>query len=200
MAKMGITQRIDVEAKSARAVELAAGRTLRIVDVAGGQPGDLVAFNRHDLTEQFSQSRTRVENRNCRPGVGHGLWSNLQPPRVMLTITRDSTNAGHDLLYAPCCRYALAKRFGVQRDGCLENLAAALAPWGLSWRQVPDPLNLFFSVSVAPDGSLAIAEPRSRPGDCVELRAEMDCLVAVSTCAVPNTGRENSGYQLEIFE
>lgn len=188
---------LPVPPMAARAVALLRGQRLRVVDSAGGQPGDLVAFSLHDLSERFSQARTRVENRSCRLGIGGRLWSNLQPPRVMLTITADQSGQ-HDLLYTACCRYALEKRFGVSRDGCLENLTAALAPWGLGLRDVPDPLNLFFHVTVAPGGELTIGAHPSRPGDTIELRAEMDCLIAVSTCAVPQPGRSNSGFVLEV--
>jgi hypothetical protein len=184
---------------SARAFTVSAGQRVRIVDVAGGQPGDLVAFNAHDLAERFSQARTRVENRTCRVRAGHQLWSEAQPPRVMFSIT-DATVGDHDLLYTPCCRYALAKRFGVSRDGCLEHLAVALAPWRISIAQVPDPLNLFFHVEVNTDGSLRIGTPSSRPGDVVELRAEMDALIAVSTCSVPIPGRDNSPYTIEVWD
>jgi uncharacterized protein YcgI (DUF1989 family) len=191
---------IDVLPMSAQALTLTAGQTLRIIDVAGGQPGDLVVYNLNDLGERFSQARTRVENRNCRPAEGHGLWCNLQPPRLMMTLTRFAPPAQtHDLLYTACCRYALEKRFGVQRDGCLENLARALAPWGLTWRDVPDPFNLFFHVTVSPEGALAFGSHQSPPGACVEFRAEMDCLAAISTCAVPRSGRENTGYRLEVL-
>jgi uncharacterized protein YcgI (DUF1989 family) len=192
-----IIQQIEVPPMSARAFTVARGQRVRIIDVAGGQPGDLVAFHAHDLQERFSQARTRVENRTCRIGAGHQLWTNAQPPRVMLSVTGD-TGAGHDLLYTPCCRYALEKRFGVSRDGCLEHLLQALAPWKIGTGQIPDPLNLFFSVDLAADGSLTIAAPRSRPGDYLELRAELDALVAVSTCSVPIAGRANSPFAIEI--
>lgn len=194
---MQVMQRIEVAPMSAEAFTVAEGQTLRIVDVAGGQPGDFVAFNRHDLAERFSQSRTRVENRTCTVTAGHQLWTNVLPPRVMFTITED-TAEGHDLLYTPCCRYALEARFGVSRDGCHENLARALGPWGLSLPDVPDPLNLFFNVTIAGDGRLTIGKHRSRPGDRVVLRAEMDCLVAVSTCSVPIEGKVSSGYTIEV--
>lgn len=194
---MQIMQKRLVAPRSAHAFTLRQGQTVRIVDVAGGQPGDFVAFNQHDLAERFSQSRTRVENRSCRVTTGGRLWTNAIHPRIMFTIMADTAGT-HDLLYTPCCRYALEKRFGISGDGCLENLARSLASWGLKPLDVPDPLNLFFDVGVAPDGALAIGKHRSQPGDLIELRAEMDCLVAVSTCSVPMEGRNNSAYRLEI--
>ena len=193
---MSDMKRLEIPPMSARAFELAAGRWLRIVDVVGGQPGDLVAFNPRNLSERFSQARTRVENGSVRVTTGCGLYSNVQPPRTLLTIVED-TAGRHDLLYSPCCRYALEKRFGVSRDGCLEHLAQALRPWGLAVGDIPDPLSLFFTVQLEPNGAMALGEHTSRPGDHVTFRAEMDCLVAVSTCSVPIAGRENSGYLIE---
>jgi uncharacterized protein YcgI (DUF1989 family) len=56
---------------SAAAFVVRAGERFRIIDEAGGQPGDLVAFNANNLAERFSQSRTRGENRVYRitPGA-----------------------------------------------------------------------------------------------------------------------------------
>lgn len=184
---------------SARAFPVSAGQIVRIVDVRGKQPGDFVAFDAGDLSVKLSPARTRVENQRVAVTAGHTLWTNAFPPKVMFTIVRD-THGSHDLLYPPCCRYALEKRFGVQRDGCLENLAAALTPWAVRPHEIPDPLNLFFGVRVDGDGRLGIAEPTSKPGSAIELRAEMDCVVAVATCAVPLPGRDNSEYHITILE
>jgi uncharacterized protein YcgI (DUF1989 family) len=145
----------------------------------------------------MSQARTRVENGRIAVTQGHSLWSNTFPPEVLFRITED-TGGPHDLLYPPCCRYALEKRFGVSHDGCLENLARALQPWGVQPHEIPDPLNLFFRVSVESGGAMSVAPPASLAGSSITLRAEAHCVVAVSTCAVPRQGRENSGYLVEL--
>ncbi len=182
---------------AARAFAVHSGDIVRICDVVGGQPGDLVAFCLRDPAEHLSQARTRVENRSCSLTTGGRLWSNANPPRVMLSVIAD-TFGGHDLLYTPCCRWALEKRFGVSRDGCFEHLAEALTPWGIAARSMPDPLNLFFTVSVQPDGKMVILPPRCAPEAYIELKAEMDCLLAVSTCSVPRPEGRNTHYRIEI--
>lgn len=182
---------------SARAIHVDAGQTVRIIDTEGGQPGDLVAFGADDLSVRFSQARTRVENQKTAIAKGDRLWTNTFPPEVMFRVTADSFGA-HDLLYAPCCRYALAKRFGVERDGCLENLTKALRPWNIEPNQIPDPLNLYFRVAVDEAGGMTILEPHSKAGSLIELRAEMNCIVAIATCSVPLNGKRNSGYQVKI--
>lgn len=183
---------------SARAFVLKAGQTVRITDTAGGQPGDLVAFGTDDHTIRFSQSRTRVECGKYRITAGDSLWAGTQPPVPMLTVTAD-TCGFHDLLYTPCCRYALHKRFGADRDGCLENLAAALEPYGMSISDIPDPLNLFFNVGASADGLVRVLPPVSAAGAYITLQAAIDCLVAVAACAVPQAGRANSGYRITVI-
>lgn len=182
---------------SAEAFAVDSGQTIRIVDVEGRQPGDFVALMADDLSVKLSQARTRVENGKVHVTTGDRLWTNALPPTVMFTIASDTCGT-HDLLYPPCCRYALEKRFDVARDGCLENLVRALSAWDLAPRDVPEPLNLFFDVSVDTAGSMQLRPPSSKPGDFIELTAAMDCVVAVSTCAVPLTGKDNSGYRIEI--
>jgi len=188
---------ITIPPMYAKAFVATEGEVLRIIDTKGGQPGDLVAFNADDLSEKLSQARTRVENRKIKLTKGDTLWSNALPPRVMLSIVAD-TSGEHDLLYVPCCRYALERRFDVSRDGCAEHLAEVLAPWGIGVRDMPDPLNLFFSVTVDGAGEMHIADHSSKPGDFIEFKAEMDCLIGVSTCSVPLAGRENSSYVVQI--
>jgi uncharacterized protein YcgI (DUF1989 family) len=197
--RMRIVRELAVPPCSGLAVELAAGQVLRITDTAGGQPGDLVAFRRDRLAAKLSQARTRVENGRVAITIGHRLWTNQFPPEALLEIVED-TAGPHDLLFTPCCRYALVKRFGVDRDGCLEHLAQALAPWQIAPHEVPDPLNLFFRVAVDDAGAMRVSPPASAPGSVIALRAEVPCLVAIATCAVPFAGRAPSGYQLQVAE
>ncbi len=53
---------------------------------------------------------------------------------------------------------------------------------GLDITEVPSPLNLWMNIPVTADGEQSWGEPLSKPGDYVVLRAEMDCIVAMSAC------------------
>lgn len=44
------------------------------------------------------------------------------------------------------------------------------------------PLNVFMNVDVVEGGRLVFAPPRSRAGDAIVLRAEMDLAIALSSC------------------
>lgn len=195
---MTICESITVPPMSAQAFTVSAGQVVRVIDIDGKQGGDFVALRADDLGVKLSQARSRVENQQVAVTTGHSLWTNTFPPEVMFTIVAD-THGAHDLLFTPCCLYALEKRFGVSRDGCLETMAKALKPWDVKPHEIPDPLNLFFHVSVDESGAMAISPPTSAPGSLIELRAEMDCVVAISTCSAPSPVRENSAYKIEIF-
>jgi uncharacterized protein YcgI (DUF1989 family) len=176
-----MSEPIIIEPKSARAVSLKRGQILRIEDVDGGQVADLVCFSARDHREKFSQAKTRVRNWSIRLSTGSQLVSNRD--NVMLTITQDTVGI-HDVVFCPCHSYVYEHVFGVgPRNGCLENLAAAVAPAGISADELPDPLNIFMNTGIRESGELYVAATPSKKGDFIELLAEMDCLVAVSACA-----------------
>ena len=55
--------------------------------------------------------------------------------------------------------------------------------------------------ALAPSG--VIGEPVSRPGDYIEFRAEMDCLVGLSNCPedalTPCNGRKCTPVKVEVY-
>lgn len=180
----------EIAPASALAFTIGGGQSLRIVDVLGQQVGDFVAFNARNLKERFSSGRTRSENGKIRISVGDKLFSN--DCQVLFSITRDTCGV-HDLLYPPCNRWVFENRYKIPpHDGCLENLGKALSSWGIDRLDIPDPFNIFEHSIVHVDGKLSILEPISKAGTFIELRAEMDCLVGISACAV-DVGRTNAG-------
>jgi uncharacterized protein YcgI (DUF1989 family) len=170
------------------------GQFLRIIDLEGKQVGDLVLFNENDYTEKFSPAYTRWTNGRKRDSpkswsmvqgftTGHILFSTLLTQ--MATVTADTPVPGgiHDLMLRMCTSWVY-KAAGIQsQKGCLELLAESLEPYGIAKGDIPNPMNVFMNVRYDPtNGMLLIDEPVSRPGDYVEIRTEMDCLVALSTC------------------
>lgn len=184
---------VTLAPRSAGVWLVAAGARLRVADPCGGQAGDVVLFDRHDVRVCFSQSRTRVENRTVRPTVGAGLWSGGREPVALASVTALSPKARLDLLYTPCCRWALRKRFMIEREGCWELLERALETHGIASNPLPDPLNIFFGVDVDAHGGMAIVPGASSAGDVFEMRAERDLIVAVSACPAPRADGGESG-------
>jgi uncharacterized protein YcgI (DUF1989 family) len=183
--------RIEIPPKSARALRLRRGQMLRVVDVEGSQVADLVAFNAADPTEHFSQAFTRMNNDKAGVAVGDHLQSERNRP--MLEVVGDTVGV-HDMLYAPCNAFFYAHRFGIEgKTGCREHLTAALEQFDIGYDRVTDPFNVFMHTTIDEAGNMVILSPTSRPGDHLDLRAEMDLIVAVSACAADvtdcNSGR-----------
>ena len=172
---------IIIEPKSGSSVLVRKGEILRVTDIEGAQVADLVCFNAENYGEFFSQAKTRLNNEKVRITTGDKLFSSMN--NVMFTIVEDKVGM-HDLLFAPCNSYyyeSVAK-IGA-KNGCLENLAAAVQPYGIPKNLVPAPFNIFMHTSINEAYELHIHEPLSKKGDYIDLQAEMDCLVAVSSCS-----------------
>lgn len=190
MASAPASRVIEIAPASAIAFEIDEGKSLRVVSVEGQQVGDFVAFNKANLVERFSSGRTRSENGKVKISVGDRLFSNLC--NVMFEITQDTCGV-HDLLYPPCNRWVFQNRYKIPpHDGCEENLEKALSPWKITKFDIPDPFNIFENSTIDVTGKLKIQAPVSTAGDYVELKAEMNCLVGISSCAV-DVGFTNAG-------
>lgn len=78
--------------------------------------------------------------------------------------------------------YRLQYGMNEYHANCTDNLSAALRELGIEPGSLPTPLNVFMNVEVGADGRLVFAPPKSRAGDGIVLRAEMDLAVVVSAC------------------
>jgi uncharacterized protein YcgI (DUF1989 family) len=170
-----------VPARRGLAVDVTAGDHVSIVDADGGQVGDFFAFNRHDPSEYLSASHTRAFNSALFPSVGQAFLSSRRRP--MLTVVADTSPGYHDMLIAACdpARY---EQLGVEgwHASCAENLTAAMANHGIEITHVPQPFNVFMRTPALADGTIAWLPAESEPGDRFEMRAEMDLVVALSSC------------------
>lgn len=161
-------------------LRLRRGERLRIIDPVGGQSGDLMAFAA-DGSERLSNGRSFDYNGRIYLSTGDVLWSDRSSP--MLTIVEDQVGR-HDFLYATCSLEMYRLQYGATdyHPNCHDNLSAALRELGIDPHPLPTAFNLFMNVEIAADGRLVFAPPRSRIGDAIVLRAEMDLAIAVSSC------------------
>src|SRR5205814_1123378 len=177
----GAMERIVVPPREGRAARLRRGGRFRVVDLEGGQVGDLFAFVAEDVTEYASAEHTRVAMGRLFPRPGEAFVTNRRRP--ILRLEADSSPGIHDMLLAACdpTRY---RGLGVPgwHASCQDNLQRAMAELGHARVEVPQPINLFMNIPLGPDGGLGFAPAPSRPGDAVELRAELDCIVVLSAC------------------
>jgi|SRR5579883_1649704 len=161
-------------------VRLRRGEQIRLIDPHGGQSGDLVAFS-HDGSERLSNGRTFDYSGKIYLSTGDVLWSDRSKP--MLTIVADTVGR-HDFLYSPCSIEMYRMQYGVtgHHANCYDNLCSAMRTLGLEPEPLPTAFNFFMNVEIAADGRLTIVPPRSRAGDSITLRAEMDLAIALSAC------------------
>src|SRR5262245_18691380 len=120
----------------------------------------------------------------------------------MWTIVNDQMGR-HDFLYATCSQEMYRKQYGVTdpHANCYDNISQGLRELGLDPGPVPTSFNFFMAVNVAPDGKLTFDPPRSRAGDSLELRAEMDLAVVVTACpaATCNGGAPPRPVAIEVL-
>jgi uncharacterized protein YcgI (DUF1989 family) len=172
---------IEIPAKHGAAIELNRGQILRTIDVEGQQVGDLVCFNRDDLNERYSPQNTILFNRTIYPKIGSMLISNNGRP--MMRVIADTVGI-HDLVCGSCSEEYYKNRLDCHEPhrSCRSNLAEALAPWGIPLIDIPFSFNVFMRWPVQPDGSIMPMAAPSEPGDYVDLKAEMNLIVANSAC------------------
>jgi uncharacterized protein YcgI (DUF1989 family) len=194
-----------------RAFPLRKGQVIRII---GRNTVDFVALNANDLRERFDQARTKSNHYKVYVSKGDTLFSKRD--NVMLTIVEDTFPGFHDLQKGMCSRKrhemvfrGEAKRIfadghtrkperweDLPERGCWENLSTALKPWNIEPDDVPAPLNFFSHHSIDAAGNM-VREAVDLPGDAsVDLRAEMDLVVAVSHCP----GGRGLTTRVQIFE
>lgn len=158
------------------------GRSLRVIDPMGEQVSDLVAFARDDKREWLSSGRSLDYANTIYLTAGHVLYSNRSRP--MFTILSDDVGR-HDFLLTPCSIETFRIIYDHQGDhpSCFGNLVGNLAPFGIEPDEIPTTFNIFMNVDVLPTGELKIGPPRSRAGDSIVLRAEMDLIVGLTACS-----------------
>jgi uncharacterized protein YcgI (DUF1989 family) len=163
-----VVSEVIVPAGHGRSFEARVGDHVIVMDLEGAQIGDFVAFNADDVTEVMDTARTRSSLTPTRvevaPGqlvdywqtnlylhVGDEVSSNMRNP--MLKVIADTVGV-HDLLFAPCDARLYRDVYGYAgfHRNCLDNLAEALAPYGIQAWQIPAPINVFQNTPPQPDG------------------------------------------------
>ena len=173
-------------------------KTGHIIRITATTTVDFVFFKAQNLCERFDQARTKVYNMTIYVTAGHKLMG--RDNQHMMTILYDGNKVGtHDLQKGMCSgyRFQLAKQEGKLRDyyhreykdeeipdhGCYENLSRALAPYGIDPEDIPNPFNLNQHMKIdGVTGRMDHTTVRPKAGSYMDLRAEMDLLVAFSAC------------------
>jgi urea carboxylase-associated protein 1 len=184
------TKRVVVDevipAKGHWAREMKRGEVLRITDIEGQQAIDFICYRLDNLAEKFWAAHSAKLNGTIYLTTGHVLYSDQANP--MMTITEDTVGV-NDVICGSCSRALDVVRYGEEKavPGCMDNFEAAIEPWGLERKDVPMCFNIFLDYPVEEQGKVAIDhDAPSKPGDYIDLRAEMDLLAVISNCPQEN--------------
>ena len=168
----------------------------QIIRITATTTVDFVFFKLQNLRERFDQARTKVYNMTLFVTAGHKLMG--RDNQHMMTILADGFKDGtHDLQKGMCSgyRFQLAKQEGrlgeyyprqiseIPDHGCYENLSKALASYGIIPEDIPSPFNLNQHMQIdGVTGKMEHTQIRPQPGNYMDIRAEIDLLVALSAC------------------
>jgi urea carboxylase-associated protein 2 len=161
--------------------------SLRFTDEAGGANVSLLLFNRELLNERYNMADTLKAQHTAFVTRGHVLYSDMG--RVLCSLTHDSCG-WHDTFTGLSDAQSVARygqrSYETHRNEQVRNardeLLIELGKWGLGTRDLVPNVNLFTKVAPDSEGKLRFASGHSPAGSYVELRAEMNVLVVLSTC------------------
>ncbi|MBV8667465.1 MAG: urea carboxylase-associated family protein [Burkholderiaceae bacterium] len=167
------------------------GTTLRFIDLEGGANASVLLYRADERHERLNIPDTLKAQHTAHLSTGHVLYSDMG--RVLAAVSKD-TVGWHDPLCGLSNAAGLLRRYGqrryqehrnaMHRNG-KDNMLIELGKWGLGLRDLVPCVNLFSKVVVDQAGNFSFASGNSQPHSHVELRCEMDVLVAVSTALHP---------------
>lgn len=164
--------------------KLKAGERIRIASPGGDSAVALLAWNAADTSERLNHADSIKIQWTAALGKGRLLFSDMG--RVLLSIVEDSSGA-HDVLAGGLNAVSVTRKYGP--DATLRNtrtnFVLAASKFGLDPSDIAPFITFFAPVTVGEDGTLSWRNDARRAADFVELRAEMDLLVAISNCPHP---------------
>jgi len=178
------------------------GEILRVIDLEGKQVADLVALSTIDKGEKLSCIYSNLLNGTWKLTRGHTLYSNWARP--IFSIVEDKVGL-HYSGGGFCSEEINFLRFKVQSTrNCADNLALAFKSYGIQREDFNFDccFNIFMNLTFQPDGTMKLQEPLSKPGDYIDLKGEMDCVIAISNCPQdrnPCNGFNPTPLQIKIF-
>ena len=178
---------IEIPPRSGTAFVVRRGELLTVIDPAGEQVADLLAFGLDDVEEAISSGRTLDYASRLFLTTGDAIYSNRS--RVLMRIVEDTVGR-HDFLLTPCSADTFRIIYGDERPhrGCFGNLVEALAPFGIGPDRIPVAFNVFMNVVIdSSTGRLSVEAPLSRAGDRIVFRAEADLVVGLTACSAPQS-------------
>jgi len=197
---------LRIAAASASAYHVAAGDYIQIVDIAGKQCSDFIAFDAAELAMgrewgiDATATRTLMGHAIPAPGLHAKYFDGRMQP--LLEIVRDTVGR-HDAFLLACTPKYYADMGYPGHANCTDNFNAAIAPFGVAPRAGWPAINFFYNTFIRADGTIGSDEPWSRPGDYVLLRALTDLVCASSSCSDdidPANAWQPTDIQVRVYD
>ena len=110
---MNIIEDVTLPGREGGAWTLKQGQHIRIIDVEGGPIGDFVCFNANNLSERFSQARTKANQGKFILSEGDHLYSRDNNPILSIVRMRTSFRKA-----CASCPSALSRKGKFRRTCC----------------------------------------------------------------------------------
>lgn len=167
------------------------GQTLRVIDLEGEQVAALIGLREGDPYEYLDCLYTNYVLGRWKWGKGDVIYTNEM--NQLWTIVDDTVQVHYGGGY---CSRGMRIKYGIDsNDGCREVLQAALKVNGIDPRLLREISSfcIFMNAQYQSDGTWSVNRPKSKAGDHIDLRAEMDLLWAASVCSQPPVRRPVNG-------
>jgi urea carboxylase-associated protein 2 len=163
--------------------KIARGQGLRLLNTSGTPGVSLFCWNAADTSERYNSADTIKIQWTAEMRKGRVLFSDMG--RVLFSIVEDTCCAHDTVVGGSTPASNLAKYGDAALRSTAENFILAAGKHGLSRRDLAPVITFFAPVMVGTDGQLEWREGAVTAGDFVDLRAELDLIVAVSNCPHP---------------
>jgi len=170
---------------------LSRGTSLRFAALDDRANCSVVLYAAHDPLERYNLPDSLKAQHTAHYTRGHTLMSDMG--RSLASFTHD-TLGWHDPFGALLDGTRMAQKYGEHRYEAHRNamfrsgrdgLLIEIGKHGLTARDLIAPVNLFSRVTVDANGRFVFDDQRQTAGASVELRCDMDVIVAVSTAPHP---------------
>lgn len=157
---------------------------LRLINFEADACAHFIVFNADRPIERLNVADTVKVQWNAYLKQNALLLSDMG--RVLMSLTRD-TSGRHDTFCGPSNAKTNAAKYGAGENfspfpNARDRFLIALQKFGLGKRDIPSSLCFFKGVKIEPDGTTMLSDYAGKPGDYVELRAEMNVLVVIANC------------------
>jgi urea carboxylase-associated protein 2 len=163
------------------------GNSLRLEDIEGGGNCGALFYNWDCMVERYNMPDTLKAQHIAHLTSGFVLYSDMG--RILASITAD-TCGWHDPLGGHNNAKSVEKKYGklpYQEAGNAwhrnthDSFVTEAARYGLSLRDIGPNVNFFSKVRVDDTGAMHFVSGNSKPGDYVDLRAEMNLLIILAS-------------------